>query len=212
MVLATGSAASGGVDSAVESSGVAAPTAVAAAVACDGVAPQSASCVIESLHRLLAKVTAGPELSFEERCDALTPGVVAAFDVDFMALKSLGPHGGKLSDADRRRWVDAFARFTAATYARRLGGSRGRGFEILEERPARKDTVLVRGQVVGSDKAPVSIDYRMHQVGGAWKIVDVYANGTISQLALRRAEVASLLDKMSFEEAVVYVEDVAKVP
>jgi len=199
---------------AAESPGSPPPDAATAtvAMACDDASPPTASCVIVTLHRLLAKVTASPDLSFEARCNLLAPGVGAAFDLDFMAMKSLGPHGWNISDDAHRRWVAAFARFTVATYARRLGGSPGRVFEIRHEEPARSDTVLVRGQVVGSGKPPIAIDYRMHQAGGAWKIVDVYADGTISQLAVRRAEVASLIERMSFDEVVAYVENVANTP
>jgi len=34
-------------------------------------------------------------------------------------------------------------------------------------------------------------NYRMHMAGDKWKVVDIYLNGTISQLALKRADFSS---------------------
>ncbi len=173
----------------------------------------SATCVLEGLHELLSATTAAPDLTFERRCEMLTPGVLAAYDLPFMAKRALGQRGEGLTSAQRQQWIDTFARMTVATYARRLSESTGpRKFEILGERAAPKDTVLVLGRVVGADKSPMPINYRMHQVGGSWKIVDVYANGTISQLALRRAEVASLFERMSFDEVVAYIDTTSRNP
>jgi len=173
----------------------------------------SATCVLEGLHELLSATTAAPDLTFEQRCEILTPGVIAAYDLQFMAKRSLGQRGNGLTGAQRQQWVDAFTRMTVATYARRLSESSGpRKFEILGERAAPRDTVLVLGRVVGSDRSPMPINYRMHRIGGTWKIVDVYANGTISQLALRRAEVASLFERMSFDEVVAYIDTSSRNP
>jgi phospholipid transport system substrate-binding protein len=39
----------------------------------------------------------------------------------------------------------------------------------------------------------VTVNYLMHDNGGAWQIADVYLDGTISELATRRSEFASIL-------------------
>jgi phospholipid transport system substrate-binding protein len=55
----------------------------------------------------------------------------------------------------------------------------------------RNEDRIVESKLVGSDKSTTPFNYRMHMVGGAWKVVDVYLNGTISQLALKRSEFSS---------------------
>ena len=48
-----------------------------------------------------------------------------------------------------------------------------------------------RGGEVGA--APVTISYRMRENGGAWKIIDVFYNGSISQLTTRRSDFSATL-------------------
>jgi len=51
----------------------------------------------------------------------------------------------------------------------------------------------VRTRLVQSKGEPVSLNYLMRGSGDAWKIVDVYLTGTISELATRRSEFAAIL-------------------
>ena len=39
----------------------------------------------------------------------------------------------------------------------------------------------------------------MRRVNGRWKIVDVYLDGTVSELALRRSEFSSIVKRESFD-------------
>jgi phospholipid transport system substrate-binding protein len=55
--------------------------------------------------------------------------------------------------------------------------------------------VLVRTRLDDPQGDDVQLNYRLHPVGGAWKIIDVYLNGTVSELALRRSEYASLIQR-----------------
>ena len=58
------------------------------------------------------------------------------------------------------------------------------------------DDKIVESKLVASDGTQVAFNYRMHTVDGHWKIVDIYLNGNISQLALRRADFASTVQKV----------------
>jgi len=161
---------------------------------------------IDALQVVMSRVLKeSSTLTFEQRVDALRPAVLEAYDVEFMALNALGPHAKQLSDDERRQWIDAFARFTVANYARRFNHYAGQKFETLGAQPAPSNTVLVRSRVVRPGKTDVAIDYRLRRNGGKWKIVDVYAQGTISELAVRRSEITSLLDTKNFLELVEYV-------
>jgi phospholipid transport system substrate-binding protein len=47
----------------------------------------------------------------------------------------------------------------------------------------------------------VQLDYRLRKANGNgdWRIVDVYLNGTVSELALRRSEYSSLIKREGFQ-------------
>ena len=121
------------------------------------------------------------------------------FDVEFMARKAVGRHWKTASEDERARYVDAFERFMVANWAGRLDGYSGQRFETLGEEPARMETVVVKTVLVDPEGDDVELNYRMRQVGGRWMIVDVYMDGTVSELALRRSEFSSIVKRESFD-------------
>ena len=73
----------------------------------------------------------------------------------------------------------------------------GERFETLEHVPARRGRELVRTRLVpgDTDVEPVALDYLMAERGGRWRVIDIYLEGTISELALRRSEFAAVLSQ-----------------
>ncbi|HXG78523.1 MAG TPA: ABC transporter substrate-binding protein, partial [Methyloceanibacter sp.] len=94
---------------------------------------------------------------------------------------------------ERESVVAAFTRMTTATYASRFDGFSGEKFEVLQTADRPNGDKIVMTRIVPSDGKAVQLNYLMRNVGGAWKIIDVYLNGTISELASRRAEFGSIL-------------------
>ena len=45
--------------------------------------------------------------------------------------------------------------------------------------------------------------YINYSVDGEWKIIDVYLNGTVSELALRRSEYSSLIQREGLDSLIV---------
>jgi phospholipid transport system substrate-binding protein len=138
-------------------------------------------------------------LGYHGRFERLKPVMQDTFDLAFMAEKSLAQRWKGLSDADRKRWIEVFGDFTIANFAANFDHYTGQTFELLGEEPAANDTRLVRTRVVNPGTGNVDFAYRLRAVGDRWSIVDVYLKGTVSELALRRSEYASTLERDSFE-------------
>jgi phospholipid transport system substrate-binding protein len=51
----------------------------------------------------------------------------------------------------------------------------------------------VETQIVFKKGVPIELNYLLRQTPQGWKIVDVYLDGSISELARRRAEFASIM-------------------
>ncbi len=51
---------------------------------------------------------------------------------------------------------------------------------------------MVESKLVTSGQT-IPFNYRMRQTGGGWKILDVYLNGSISELATRRSDFGATL-------------------
>jgi phospholipid transport system substrate-binding protein len=154
---------------------------------------------VERLHEALTKVMKEADtLGFDGRESILEPVVSEAYDTAFMARKSVGRHWGKLSETEQHEFVGRFGGLTVATYAGRFNGWSGEAFETLGQEDGVHDTVLVKTKLIRPDDEDVSLDYRLRKTDGGWRIIDVYANGTISELALRRSEYSALLRREGF--------------
>jgi phospholipid transport system substrate-binding protein len=162
--------------------------------------PEQAEAAIESLHRvLLEAMQDADELGFEGRLERIHPTVAELYDFGFMAEKSVGLGWRKLDEPARAQLVDAFSRLAIATYAARFDGFNGERFETLGVQQATHGTLLVKSRIVRGNGEIVALDYRLRPVDGEWRVIDVFLNGTVSELALRRAEYSGVLKREGFD-------------
>jgi len=179
----------------------------------ESVAPSSAPVsaparVVEKLHAALLGVMQDAEkLGYEGRVERLAPVLKETYDTPFMAEKSVGRHWKQASPADQAEFVATFSRFMISNYAGRFDGYSGQSFQTLGEEPSAQGTVLVRTRLVEPQGEGVHLDYRLRQANGSWKIVDVYLNGTVSELALRRSEYAALIKRDGWQALIAALDD-----
>jgi phospholipid transport system substrate-binding protein len=155
---------------------------------------------VERLYAgLLEAMKQADALGFEGRFHKLQPVVTGSYDLPFMAQIVLGHQWKDFSPEQQATWLDTFARLTVSTYADRFDGYDGERFEIDGAEPSAQGTEIVHTRLVRTRDEPVKLDYRMRQTPEGWRIIDVYLNGTVSELALRRSDYAGLLRKEGFE-------------
>jgi phospholipid transport system substrate-binding protein len=109
-----------------------------------------------------------------------------------MTRFAVGTTWSSLSPEDRAALVKAFTRMTVATYAHNFDSYGGEKFSI-EKVDTRGPDKLVRTRLAGGGE-PTQLSYRMRQNGGAWKVIDVYYNSTVSSLLGQRSEYATTLN------------------
>jgi phospholipid transport system substrate-binding protein len=112
------------------------------------------------------------------------------FDISAMTRLVVGPQWNRISAAKKASLQDAFGRYFIATYASRLGQASGGRFEVLPNTERRSGGALVRTRITDADGKVTSVDYLTNPEG---RIIDVYLNGTISELASFRSEFDTLL-------------------
>ena len=148
---------------------------------------------VRSLYdTLLATMRNGAALGPRGRYMQIEPMVRRVFDIPFMTQLAVGPEWAGLSEAQRQQVSQAFERYIAAIYAERFDSYSGERLQVLGEQQS-PGGVIITSQIVKSNGEPVHINYLMRQNGGTWQIADVYLGGTISELATRRSEFASIL-------------------
>ena len=158
--------------------------------------PDAAKAVIEPLHAaMLGVMKQGVQLGYAGRLAKLHPAIFAAYDFQFIAEKSVGLAWKDFDAEARAKLVDVIGRLAAATYAARMADFSGERFETMGTEPASQDTLLVRTRIVDAKNVPIPLDYRLRNTAAGPRVVDVFYDGTVSELAMRRSEYSALLKK-----------------
>lgn len=135
----------------------------------------------------------GPQLGMTGRYKALEPTIDKTFDFPTMMQFIVGASWATMSEADKNTLVTAFRRMTIATYASNFDKYSGEQFEVDPNVQTRGPDKLVLSKLIPQGDVPIPFYYRMRQIAGTWKVIDVYLAGFVSQDALKRSDFASTL-------------------
>ena len=151
-------------------------------------------------QQLMPTLRAAGQLSVQERDRRFAPAITSAFDIGTMTRLATGPAWSKFSGAQQAAIREAFARFLVADYAHQVTDYSGESFVVdPQTSPASGGGEIVRTKLLQPGGRTVQINYLVR--GG--RVIDVYLNGTISDLATRRDEFASILAGGGGAEALV---------
>ena len=156
-----------------------------------------AKAVVEALHQTMLEAMKAAQAGqdFQARYAKLAPALEKNYAFSEMARIASGSHWGSFSDDEKAKIVKAYSRMSASTYAARLSGFSGERFETLgaEALPPPAQGVMVSSQIVRSSGKLVPISYRVQPSADGFRIVDVYYEGSVSELATQRSQYLSIL-------------------
>jgi phospholipid transport system substrate-binding protein len=141
---------------------------------------------------LLDVMKRGRDLGIKGRYDQLAPVIARTFDVAGMTRFACGPGWEQTTPAQRQALIEAFGRMMTATYANRFAAFNGEKFEVgatVDQPPGK----LVKTRLTPSRGDVVELDYVMRSTSEGWKVADVFLNGSVSELGIRRGEFVSVL-------------------
>jgi len=141
---------------------------------------------------LLKSMRAGTTISMAERYKQLEPVIEQVFAMPLVTRLAVGPEWANFSPDQQKALIAAYTRFTVANYVHNFHDFDGQRFEIEDNVLSRGEDKVVRSRVIPAHDVPVSLLYRMHEVDGTWKVIDVISDG-VSQLALRRSDFAAAI-------------------
>ncbi|MDE1939455.1 MAG: ABC transporter substrate-binding protein, partial [Alphaproteobacteria bacterium] len=136
---------------------------------------------------LLDSMKHAKELGLKGRYDKLNPVIEQTFDFPDMVKLAVGPGWATTSPAEQQALLTAFERMTVANYASNFNGYDGEKFVVAPTTTPRGTDRVVQSKLIAKDQT-VPFGYRMRQSGGTWKILDIYLNGYVSQLATQRSD------------------------
>ena len=157
---------------------------------------------IESYYqRLLPTIQQAGRLSVRERDRRFGPAITSTFDLGTMTRLAAGPVWSTFSGAQQAAVREAFTKFIVADYASQVGDYSGESFVVEPQTSpeSRGGGEIVKTKLLQPGGRTVIINYLVR--GG--RVVDVYFNGTVSDLATRRDEFASILASGGGADALV---------
>jgi phospholipid transport system substrate-binding protein len=190
---------------ALPSQGADAPA--AAAVATPGLGPQE---LMDKVSRDLLR-----ELDADRAAITKDPARLRAlvdkhllphFDTDYAARLVLGKHWRTATDAQRKRFVEAFYGALMADYGSALSEFTADRLRILPFRgdPA-ADSATVRTEVKRDDGTPVPVNYTLRRTPQGWKAWDVTIEG-ISYVRSFRNDFGAEIDQKGLDAVITRLE------
>ncbi len=157
-------------------------------------ADPAAAAPIEALNQaILAAMRAGAATPFLQRFNAFAPVVDRAFDLPGVLAASVGPRFAALPADQQTALLDAFRKFTVASYVSNFDSFGGERLEVVPDQRAVGQDIVVGTRIVPARGEPVTIDYVMRRGPQGWRAIDVLLNGSISQNAVKRSDFRSLV-------------------
>lgn len=151
--------------------------------------------VIRALNAaLLASMKAPPETSFASREAALRPVIESAYALPAVLRAAVGLRFDGFPADQKAALLEAFTRFTVASYVSNFNAFGGESFEVTPPAAGVPGKVVVMSRIVPKSGEATAINYVMQSDGnGGWQIVDVLLAGTISRVAVQRSDFRSLV-------------------
>ena len=159
--------------------------------------------VRQSADKLLA-ILKDPQLKGEskknERRDKLKEVIYQRFDFTEMARRSLGSEWRRRSPEEQREFVKLFTGLLEQAYLDNIESYNGEKFRYLKEQED-NNQAQVDTKIVGNKGQEFSVNYRLHNRNGDWKVYDVVIED-ISLINNYRSQFNRMLATSSYEELV----------
>ena len=159
--------------------------------------------VRKGIHGVL-EVLGQPDLKASEkkaeRRNRIRKVIHRYFDFEEMSRRSLARAWRKRTPKEKVEFIGLFSYFMERNYAGTLESYTNEkvvlGKEAIDEEYAKVNTVIIT-----TDKKEVAIVYRLHKVGGEWRVYDVVVEG-VSLVKNYRDQFRSIIRRTSYANLV----------
>ena len=155
----------------------------------------------QTIDRVLA-ILKDPQLKGEdkkpERREKLKESISERFDFTEMTKRALGPHWQQRSPEEQQEFIKLFTSLLEDAYLDKIESYNGEKVEYLNE-TVDNNYAEVDTKIVGNNGQEFSVNYKLHNVSGEWKVYDVVIEN-ISLVQNYRSQFNRILAKSSFEE------------
>lgn len=164
-------------------------------------ATNEAEAVVQQLNEGLTQAMNGPaDSTYAQREALLKPLMTKAFDYSYMAAVAIGRYWDKLPEDKRQQYVTLFEEVSIGAAADRFKPKPGTTFTLLSSREGPNGTRFVETELRLPKKNPRKIAYLLKTGSdGQWAVIDVFYEGTVSELATKRSEYSSIMKQSGID-------------
>ncbi|MDP2904577.1 MAG: ABC transporter substrate-binding protein [Methylovulum sp.] len=148
----------------------------------------------------------GKQLGYAGRYGKLFDAVSSSHDLTKIIRIVVGKEWEKLSEAQQQKLVDAFSKFSVASYAHNFKDYAGESFVFDSEEETTRGGVVIHTHLNIPDEKAVKFDYMLKEIGSSWRIINIIANG-VSDLALKRSEYTNILQREGFDALITKINE-----
>jgi phospholipid transport system substrate-binding protein len=153
-----------------------------------------AAAPIATLDQALMTAMKNGSQPFQQRFQALAPAVDGAFNLQQILKTTVGLRWSAIPPDQQKALLSVFRAYTIANYAANFDSDSGDQLRILPETRTVGSDKVVETEIVPKSGDPIRMDYVMRQGDAGWQAIDVLETGTISQVAVQRSDIRTLLE------------------
>ncbi len=156
--------------------------------------PAAPAAVVTGVIGTLEQTLSDTTLTVQDREQRIGDLMRDHFDVPAISRYVLGRYSAGASRQEQETFAGLFQRWMIVTYSGTVQNFSDTSWNVVRTRPDGLEGVVVNSEIPRVEARPLEIDWRLHQDGGEYKIVDVSLEG-ISLVLVEREEVAAIIQR-----------------
>lgn len=157
---------------------------------------------IQSLGNRAIETLQQTNLSMAQREQVFRRLLGEGFALDLLGRFALGRYWRTATPSERSDYIALFADYILKTYSKRLGGYAGETLAVTGTRDAGKQDVLVQTKISRPSGQPLEAGWRVRDINGSLKIIDIMVEG-ISMALTQRQEFAAVIAQRGVDGLIV---------
>lgn len=159
--------------------------------------PDGALAFVDGFASKVLEIVRNDKTSRSEKQQKIEDLFSDKVDIDFIAKFVLGPSWRAATPQQQQDYIAAYKPFILKNYSGRLTKYSGQTYTLKGAR-GQGDVVYVTMLIQDPQGQTATLDYRLREVGGALKIVDITVEG-VSLLNTQRSEFRSVVDSKGID-------------
>ena len=139
--------------------------------------PSEPAGVVEQTANRVIDILADKNASADDKRHRIQDVVYANLDFETLTKLVLARNWSRFDDGQRAKFMDEFKQHLSMTYGRNVESYHNEKVTILESRHEVNGDATVRTKILRGGPGDISVDYRLRQRDGAWRIIDVIIEG-----------------------------------